>query len=84
MSDHSRLKLLIIFILPFLAGALSLCIGRYWVPLDDVLEAIYSYLFTPERTTSEIVVMKVRMPRILLAALVGCGLAAPCPHGRCR
>ena len=66
--------LLVIFLLSF-------SIGRYGVPADQVLRILFSRIFhlpiaetwTPEMET---VVINIRLPRILLACLVGCSLSA--------
>lgn len=60
------------------AGLLALAVGRYGVPLGHVVEILASRLVPfPNETsgTEQNVVLLVRMPRILLAALVGGGLA---------
>jgi iron complex transport system permease protein len=51
----------------------SLCIGRYTIPLGDVFRAVLGRSPTP---TIETVVWHVRMPRIIMAAVVGAGLSA--------
>lgn len=59
---------------------LSFCIGRYAVPIVQVVKILLSPLITdikPTWTTNmETVVLNVRLPRILLACLVGCCLSA--------
>jgi iron complex transport system permease protein len=60
------------------AGLLALAVGRYSVPLGHVVEILASPLApVPNEAsgTEQNVVLLVRMPRILLAALVGGGLA---------
>ncbi|MDQ0213134.1 FecCD family ABC transporter permease [Arthrobacter bambusae] len=60
------------------AGLLALAVGRYSVPLGHVVEILASRLApVPNEAsgTEQNVVLLVRMPRILLAALVGGGLA---------
>ena len=58
---------------------LSFVLGRYGVPLGEVVKILLSRVFPIEPTwtdTMAIAVSNVRLPRILLACLVGCGLSA--------
>ena len=58
---------------------LSFVWGRYDVPLDEVVRMLLSRVFPLSQTWTDnmaIAVWNVRMPRILLACLVGCALSA--------
>ena len=58
---------------------LSFVLGRYGVPLGEVVKILLSRVFSIEQTWTDnmaIAVWNVRLPRILLACLVGCGLSA--------
>ena len=58
---------------------LSFVLGRYGVPLGEVVKILLSRVFPIEQTWTDnmaIAVWNVRLPRILLACLVGCGLSA--------
>ena len=58
---------------------LSFVWGRYDVPLDEVVRILLSRVFPLSQTWTDnmaIAVWNVRMPRILLACLVGCALSA--------
>lgn len=58
---------------------LSFVMGRYGVPLGQVVRILLSGVFPLEQTWTDnmaIAVLNVRLPRILLACLVGCGLSA--------
>ena len=58
---------------------LSFVVGRYGVPLGQVVRILLSGVLPLEQTWTDnmaIAVMNVRLPRILLACLVGCGLSA--------
>ena len=58
---------------------LSFVVGRYGVPLGQVVRILLSGVLPLEQTWTDnmaIAVLNVRMPRILLACLVGCGLSA--------
>lgn len=58
---------------------LSFVMGRYGVPLGQVVRILLSGMLPLEQTWTDnmaIAVLNVRLPRILLACLVGCGLSA--------
>ena len=58
---------------------LSFVMGRYGVPLGQVVRILLSGVLPLEQTWADnmaIAVLNVRLPRILLACLVGCGLSA--------
>ena len=58
---------------------LSFVMGRYGVPLGQVVRILLSGVLPLEQTWTgnmAIAVLNVRLPRILLACLVGCGLSA--------
>ena len=58
---------------------LSFVMGRYGVPLGQVVRILLSGMLSLEQTWTgnmAIAVLNVRLPRILLACLVGCGLSA--------
>ena len=66
------LALVLLFLLSFVWG-------RYDVPLGQVVRILLSRVFAVARSWTDnmaIVVWNVRMPRILLACLVGCALSA--------
>ncbi|MEK5529966.1 iron ABC transporter permease [Viridibacillus sp. FSL R5-0468] len=74
----NTLKWAILLLLPILFGFLSLSIGRYQVDLVVQMKILLSHVFDIEQTWSqmeETVVMKIRLPRILLAMLIGGGLS---------
>ena len=58
---------------------LSFVVGRYGVPMGQVVRILLSGVLPLEQTWTDnmaIAVLNVRLPRILLACLVGCGLSA--------
>ena len=58
---------------------LSFVLGRYDVPLPQLIKILLSRVFPIEQTWTDnmaIAVQNVRLPRILLACLVGCALSA--------
>lgn len=61
------------------AFLLSFSIGRYGVPVSEVVRILLSRVFPLEQTwTAEMqtVVLNIRLPRILIACLVGCALSS--------
>ena len=61
---------------PFLAALVCLGIGRYELTVFETLEAIYDAVSGASvDATVQSVLFKVRLPRIILALLVGAGLA---------
>lgn len=60
-----------------LALVVSICVGAYWIPLGDVVGVLASRLGLPVSGTStqETVIWDIRLPRTLLAAVVGAALA---------
>lgn len=70
------LALALILVLVFLA---SFSLGRYGIPIIQVIKILFHSLFGYEQSWTdamETVVWNIRMPRILLACLVGCCLSA--------
>ena len=58
---------------------LSVALGRYGVPLHEVIRILLSKIFPVEQTWTaqmEAAVWNIRLPRVLLACLVGCALSA--------
>lgn len=68
----------LLIILPIFAFFISISIGRYFIQIQDVIGILASLVipinpfWTP---TEEMVVIKLRIPRILLAMLIGAGLS---------
>lgn len=61
-----------------ICGLFSLFLGAYSTGLNDVIESIFSFLGVPGYSASDslqYLLWKVRLPRILLAILVGAALA---------
>ncbi len=68
-----------LFAILFAAFLFSFSIGRYGVPVSEVVRIFLSRIFPMEQTwTAEMqtVVLNIRLPRILIACLVGCSLSA--------
>ncbi len=68
----------LLILLPFVLALVSLSLGRYGVDIGQVVKILLSQIFPIEPTWSEMeetVVMQIRLPRIILAILIGGGLA---------
>lgn len=79
---HSRIGTLspawriLLLLLPPLVMLAALCIGRIPYSIEDVLDALLSGITGAETDRQlTIVIRNIRLPRVLLAALVGAGLA---------
>lgn len=69
---------LILIVLPFAAALIALGIGRMSISPAEVVDVLRSELFGGGYAGSELMektVMQLRLPRIILAALVGAGLS---------
>jgi iron complex transport system permease protein len=79
MSRNDFFKILLVgIVFVFLAMLLSLCIGRYSIPLEEILRIIISKIFPIDITWNASmynVIMELRLPRILAGFLVGGSLA---------
>ena len=71
----TALSVALMFLLPIATALICLCVGRMSVPLGDVIRAIRS-LFTDETTGVQnySIIVNLRLPRILMAIIVGAGL----------
>lgn len=69
--------ILLMFLLPAATGLICLCFGRMHVPVQDVLHT-FAAAFTGNVTGSQnySIIINLRMPRILMAIIVGAGLTA--------
>ncbi|MBR0416565.1 MAG: iron ABC transporter permease [Firmicutes bacterium] len=77
-GKRERIAILILSVLLFVLFIFSFVIGRYDVPVTDVIKILLSRVFpiTQNWTSNmETAVINIRLPRILLACLVGCCLA---------
>lgn len=71
-------KNILLWVLPFAIALLSLGIGRFEVDFVTVVKILLSNIFPIEQTWTQMeynVVMTVRLPRIILALLIGAGLS---------
>lgn len=65
-------------VLPVAAGLLALGIGRIWIPPAQIFSAIGQTVFGGSGVSglTQMTLWRLRLPRILLAALTGAGLSA--------
>ena len=72
----TRPAILIIAVLPLLAALICLGIGRYSLSVRETVKILFSHFTGDEPDpTGYTVIFNVRLPRILLAILVGAGLS---------
>ncbi|MGV8149245.1 MAG: FecCD family ABC transporter permease [Alkaliphilus sp.] len=68
----------LLILLPFVALFTALCLGRYIIHPNTVFRILFSNILPVEAiwtTIEESVVMRIRVPRVLLALLIGAGLS---------
>ncbi|MFJ3386231.1 MULTISPECIES: FecCD family ABC transporter permease [unclassified Lysinibacillus] len=71
-------KIILLWLLPILVAIVSLGVGRFGVSMEHIIKILASQVFPIEQTWTsmeETVVMNIRLPRILLALLIGGGLS---------
>jgi iron complex transport system permease protein len=77
-SKINPINISFFIIIPVITILISLSIGRFFVPIPDIINTIFSrvlpFLNTPE-STYETIIMRVRLPRIISALLVGACLS---------
>lgn len=62
-------------LLPVLFGLVALCIGRFTIPIQDVITTLLMPFGVDVTENNEMVIWNVRLPRVLMAILIGAGLA---------
>lgn len=75
---RARLTILLLLAVLLVLFLFSFIFGRYDVPASDVIKILISRILPVEATwekNMEVAVLNVRLPRILLACLVGCSLS---------
>ena len=79
-KKESKVKWIIIIVAPFIAFFVSLFLGRYTVKVEEIFRILGNYLFNIgfEKTCTDSaakVIIEVRFPRAVMAALIGAGLS---------
>ena len=78
LTSNGKFQAACLLICPILVFLISLCIGRYYIPIPDLIKIIASafwpvtHTWSPTMTT---VVFDVRLPRLIIVALVGASLS---------
>ena len=77
-SELSICEMIVLIMLPFVAAMFCIGIGRISIPFLDIINSIKGNLFggVELADTVEMTLWNIRLPRILLALLVGAGLSA--------
>ena len=78
-SKRARRCILLLGLILIVVFLLSFSLGRYDVPVTQVIRILLSKLFPLEQTwetNMEIAILNIRLPRILLVCLVGCCLSS--------
>ena len=76
---RKKIIIVLLFISPIPAFAVSLFLGAYEMSVSEVLKTLYEGVFSDSGSLPEanaVVIFDVRLPRILLALLVGSALSA--------
>ena len=77
-ARRARMRIALLLAALVLVFLLSFSLGRYDVPVGQVVKILISRVFPMEASWTknmEIAVLNVRLPRILLVCMVGCCLA---------
>ena len=71
----TALAVILMIILPIAIGLICICVGRMSVPIEDVINS-FGALITGEKGNIQnySIIVKLRLPRILMAIIVGAGL----------
>ena len=74
-GHFTPLAVIMMFALPVITALICMCVGRMEVPLSDVIKSI-SALFTGQKNNIQnySIIVNLRLPRILMAIIVGAGL----------
>jgi iron complex transport system permease protein len=65
----------ILLLLPLAFAIIAMCIGRFTIPVQDVIYTLLSPFGMEVETKFEMIVWNVRLPRVLMAIIIGAGLA---------
>ncbi len=69
--------IIILSIILLIIGFIAVCIGPVYIPILDLFNIFYDKVFANVNTNSnfDIIIFKIRIPRVLLAGIVGFALA---------
>lgn len=75
-SRKTAVKFTILISLPIIVFFVSLSIGRYPVSLDSLFQAFWKQFTSQPMSTGELALIRVRLPRTIVALIVGASLSA--------
>jgi iron complex transport system permease protein len=77
LKNRDLVKFICLLLLPFSVFFLSMFLGRYPLTPNDVFEVLYSMVggHVSDISLDKSIIIGIRIPRVLLAMLVGAGLA---------
>lgn len=75
IRNKISIKYIILIVLPIIIFVISLSIGRYPVSIDSLFNALYAQISKSEMTTSQLALVRVRLPRTILAMIIGACLS---------
>ena len=74
-GKFTKTAIILMLLLPVFTSVICLCLGRMNVPAADVLAALGDMLFEGEGSSRNYsIIVNLRLPRILMAIIVGAGL----------
>lgn len=76
--SNPKVKNALLVIIPIVVFLVSLCLGRYLIPIDTVVRILFSPILPIEPTWPSVmqtVIFDVRLPRLILVSLVGASLS---------
>lgn len=74
-GHFSPLAVIIMIALPIVIGIVCMCVGRMRVPLEDVINSLTALVTGQKGNVQNYsIIVKLRLPRILMAIVVGAGL----------
>ena len=74
-GHFTPLAVIIMIALPIVIGIVCMCVGRMRVPLEDVINSLTALVTRQKGNVQNYsIIVKLRLPRILMAIVVGAGL----------
>jgi iron complex transport system permease protein len=65
----------LLIVVPLVAVMIALCLGRYSISPQEVVQALLSPFGVETKSSIALVVLNIRLPRVLLALIIGAGLS---------
>ncbi len=70
-----KIKFVFLILLPIIVFVISLSVGRYPVSIDSLFQALWKQQTAQEMSTGELALLHVRLPRNVVALIVGASLS---------